>query len=81
MVLIVWTDAVVPESTWLPIADIDLNLPTMRTVGWLIGQSDVAFAIAQDVDLYESNVHTYSLIPRRTVVSMHRLAIAEDVTR
>ena len=81
MVLVVWTDAVDGPTGWQPITDIDLHLPTMRTVGWLVGHSDIAYAIAQDVDLYESNVHTYGLIPKRTIVSMHRLAIVDDVTR
>ena len=77
IVMIVWSDAVEAASGWTPIEDIDLHLPPMRTVGWLIGQSDVAYAIAQDVDLAESNVHTYSLIPKRVVQSIHRLTIVE----
>jgi len=82
IVEIVWVDATPQAPGWIPIEDIDLELPTMRTVGWLIGQSDVAYAIAQDVDLAGAYVNTYSLIPKRVVTSMHRLAIAEnDVTR
>jgi len=80
-VLIVWVDALLPDSAWTPIAEIDLEMPSVRTVGWLVGQSDVAYAIAQDVDLYNGHVHTVGLIPKKTVVSMHRLAIADDVTR
>lgn len=80
MVLITWLDSQEQEPGWTPIEDIDLALPTMRTVGWLIGQSDVAYAIAQDVDLVASNVHTYSLIPRRVVVSIERLAVVDVVT-
>jgi len=75
VVMIVWADAQEMEPGWTSIDDIVLELPTMRTVGWLIGQTDNVYAIAQDVDLAESNVHTYSLIPKGWVVSIHRLAI------
>ena len=77
MVLVVWVDALLPDSTWVAIADVESEMPTVRTVGWLVGHSDIAYAIAQDVDLYESNVHTYGLIPKHVVQSIHRLAIVE----
>ena len=81
MVLVVWVDALLPDSTWVAIADVDLEMPTVRTVGWLVGHSDIAYAIAQDVDLYNGHVHMCGLIPKKTVVSMHRLAIADDAAR
>ena len=77
MVLVVWVDALLPDSTWVAIADVESEMPTVRTVGWLVGQSDVACAIAMDIDLAQGNVHAYGVEPKRVVQSIHRLAIVE----
>ena len=73
MVLVTWKDAIGPMDEWGPLSEVDLVLPVIHTVGWLVAETSEAFCLVTDIDYRddELNVHSAGLIPKGMVVCFY----------
>jgi hypothetical protein len=77
MVLVTWKDAELKPGGWTPLDEVDMHLSIMRTVGFLLGETEDAIGLCSDLDAETDDtlVHSVALIPKGMVVSIERLGV------
>lgn len=69
---VVWIDSR-SQDGWTEPGDIDMQVATITTVGYRVGETPDLLALAQSIDAYTSQCSGFLFIPKVCVVSRHEV--------
>ena len=74
LVIVTWEDAHAGTSTWVFRSELDSNLKTIKTVGWLAKMTNKTITVAASFSNDEGGVFSdVTTIPKNCIVSVRRI--------